>query len=484
MRNFSVRINRCFVLIGLVLLIFIRVNAQATISVPAYKGEIKINSAALPVLEVTPFDTKSRFQNNFPNNEFSILTKSTGNPIVEPSKYFCSTPNYRRQATDKFDIKAVGSLDCGTTRTTPCYWTKPFVMIGFINGTPELKQAVREAAAEWTTWANVGFVAQDNDAYEGDSADIKIYFTAEDVYNSFVGVDAWHSSVRKGKKSPTMNLGFLGKAIRLPTGELLPWVKGTILHEFGHALGLQHEHQNPAGGIKWNREAVVADLSRPPNNWQITTIENNIFRGLSRTRTQFTQYDASSIMHYSFPAEWTQNNIAIPENYTLSETDKSFIASNYPRKKTVVNAAQYYRLTPWNSNQKSCLGISSRTASGTTAYFPYLVACDNSSAGQLWKLTPIGTSGDYRLTNSVTGNQLSLDDAGLDDGTEMRKTGNYSGQHWSVTSLGKYNRLTSSYNGALYSLTSPLAVNARLFMYKTAHWSNQLWEFIPAGKVQ
>lgn len=30
----------------------------------------------------------------------------------------------------------------------------------------------------------------------------------------------------------------------------------TILHEIGHAIGLQHEHQNPFGGIKWNLDQV------------------------------------------------------------------------------------------------------------------------------------------------------------------------------------------------------------------------------------
>jgi len=35
-----------------------------------------------------------------------------------------------------------------------------------------------------------------------------------------------------------MNLGFLDG--------------GTAAHEFGHAIGLAHEHQNPAGGIQWN----------------------------------------------------------------------------------------------------------------------------------------------------------------------------------------------------------------------------------------
>ena len=34
-------------------------------------------------------------------------------------------------------------------------------------------------------------------------------------------------------------------------------VRRVVLHEFGHALGLIHEHQNPkGGGIEWNRDAV------------------------------------------------------------------------------------------------------------------------------------------------------------------------------------------------------------------------------------
>jgi hypothetical protein len=38
----------------------------------------------------------------------------------------------------------------------------------------------------------------------------------------------------------------------------------TVLHEFGHALGLVHEHATPAGGIKWNREQVEREVKGAP----------------------------------------------------------------------------------------------------------------------------------------------------------------------------------------------------------------------------
>ena len=40
-----------------------------------------------------------------------------------------------------------------------------------------------------------------------------------------------------------MNLGFVDRS--------------TVLHEFGHSLGLIHEHQSPfPGGFEWDRENV------------------------------------------------------------------------------------------------------------------------------------------------------------------------------------------------------------------------------------
>jgi hypothetical protein len=107
-------------------------------------------------------------------------------------------------------------------------------------------------------------------------------------------------------------------------------VNRVVLHEFGHALGLIHEHQNPAGGIKWNRDAVIRDLSGPPNNWDLETIEHNMFRAVEKQESNYTSLDPQSIMMYSLPSRWTLDGFSVGLNNGLSAKDKEFIRQQYP----------------------------------------------------------------------------------------------------------------------------------------------------------
>ena len=105
-----------------------------------------------------------------------------------------------------------------------------------------------------------------------------------------------------------------------------------VVHEFGHALGAIHEHQNPKGGIQWNVQAVYKAFSGPPNHWSQEEIDHNIIRKYSLDQLNATSFDIKSIMLYGFPPELIIGGVGTPSNTTLSGGDKRFIRRMYPKK--------------------------------------------------------------------------------------------------------------------------------------------------------
>jgi hypothetical protein len=101
--------------------------------------------------------------------------------------------------------------------------------VRFLGGTAAQQATAREQALWWTQFANLKF-----EFGNAPDSEIRVTFDQNDGAWSYVGTD------NRGipTDQPTMNLGFLDG--------------GTAGHEFGHAIGLAHEHQNPAGGIEWN----------------------------------------------------------------------------------------------------------------------------------------------------------------------------------------------------------------------------------------
>jgi hypothetical protein len=191
------------------------------------------------------------------------------------------------------------------------------LQVRFIGGTSAQKNTVREQAGWWTQHANLTF-----DFNDAPGADIRITFDPALGAWSYVGTDCRGIPLDQA----TMNLGFLDG--------------GTTAHEFGHAIGLAHEHQNPAGGIEWNEEAVIRALAGPPNFWDEAKARHNVLRKYSADQINGTKFDPDSIMLYFFPAEWTRNGIATKANEVLSSLDKSFIAGArmYPKTGPTVDA--------------------------------------------------------------------------------------------------------------------------------------------------
>jgi hypothetical protein len=191
-----------------------------------------------------------------------------------------------------------------------------------MGGTAAQQRIAREQAAWWTEVANLK-ITVDN----APNAEFRIAFDANDGAWSYVGTDCRGIPLNE----PTMNLGFLDG--------------GTAAHEFGHAIGLAHEHQNPAGGIQWNEAVVIRELAKSPNFWDEQTTRHNVLQRYTADQINGTVFDPKSIMLYFFPAEWTLNGIGTEANEVLSSLDKSFIAGAKMYPKTGGTASTAVELT-------------------------------------------------------------------------------------------------------------------------------------------
>lgn len=185
----------------------------------------------------------------------------------------------------------------------------------FMDGEPEVQRKVEEMAHTWSRYANIRFKFVDDP-----DAEIRISFTQPGSW-SYIGTDA----LSIPKSQPTMNFGWLTPSS--PDSEY----RRVVVHEFGHALSLVHEHQNPDKGIPWNKPAVYDYYSGPPNNWTKEQVDNNLFKTYDKDQTQYTKFDPKSIMLYPIPNEFTIGDFEVGWNKKLSKTDKQFIAEKYPK---------------------------------------------------------------------------------------------------------------------------------------------------------
>jgi len=190
--------------------------------------------------------------------------------------------------------------------------------VRFLDGDAGVQQKVMRFAQEWTQLANLHFDFGD-DFGDPAAAEIRISFQQAGSW-SFIGTDA----LGVPASEPTMNFGWLTPAT--PNDE----VRRVVLHEFGHALGLIHEHQSPAATIPWNRAAVYDYYAGPPNNWSRAEVDANLFQTYDAESTQHSVFDVQSIMLYPIPPEFALDGFSVGWNQTLSALDKAYIAAWYP----------------------------------------------------------------------------------------------------------------------------------------------------------
>jgi len=201
-------------------------------------------------------------------------------------------------------------------QTGKMWATGRILKIYFMDGSKIQKSQVIKHASQWLKDANVKFDFASNKA----KSDIRISFVADTGSWSYIGTD----NLGIPKNEPTMNFGWL----RDDTEDRE--YNRVVVHEFGHALGCIHEHQNPKGGIRWNEAAVYQYFAGPPNNWSKADTYSNVIEKYSMDQLNASSFDVKSIMLYSFPGELIVGGKPTPTNYVMSRRDHSFIKKMYP----------------------------------------------------------------------------------------------------------------------------------------------------------
>ena len=223
------------------------------------------------------------------------------------------------------------------------------ITVGFIGG-EEWQRAWTAKVVTDTIAQYTGLTFAFDLGPNGSSAMIRIAFDEAEGCYSRLGTDAlqnWgglNNSMNLGWTDAPLNHAFSygGRSYTTSTSfdqGGYPGQGTTIVHEFGHALGMVHEHQTPFGNpLVWDDAAVYSAFGGPPNNWSRLDIQSNIISVYSGVGMNGSNFDPLSIMKYSFPsglllrpspavaAEVERFNLA------LSACDKYWLAVNYPGK--------------------------------------------------------------------------------------------------------------------------------------------------------
>jgi len=156
--------------------------------------------------------------------------------------------------------------------------------------------------------------------------DIRIGF-AYKGYWSTVGTDSVNLAAQHEQ---SMNLSLFN--INPPSE---PEFSRVVLHEFGHAIGLAHEHQieESACPVEFNWDAIYTYLKGAPNYWSKDQIDHNLRPIEAQNGDYIGDFDKESIMLYTFPKSFYKSETPkcfTAGNYSISKGDKDAVTDYYP----------------------------------------------------------------------------------------------------------------------------------------------------------
>lgn len=188
--------------------------------------------------------------------------------------------------------------------------------VRFLAGAAELQAQVRALAELWTAGTGVGFAFGDPEGAE--PAQIRVTFSEGGSSWSFLGTEARTVAADR----PTMSI---------ETGTSGDWFRKQVLVEFGHALGLVSEHQQPNADLPWDLDALYRTYTGPPHHLTREIVETNFLtRYEFPTPPAYRPFDPRSVMLHAIDSAVFTGGFHAPLNTALSASDREFIARLYP----------------------------------------------------------------------------------------------------------------------------------------------------------
>lgn len=176
---------------------------------------------------------------------------------------------------------------------------------------PALKHRIEQIIRQWEPSTSLTFMFDEKGV-----GDIRISLGG-DHNESQMGTDA----KLVPEHEPTLRVSVLPED---------PYFELTVLHEFGHALGMQHEHQHPLANIPWDKPKVY-EYYKLHFQWSKEEIDFNLFSTLDRDDLLQGAYDRDSIMHYDISNELTIGDFEIGINTKISKLDRRGMRKAYPK---------------------------------------------------------------------------------------------------------------------------------------------------------
>ncbi|TAZ42067.1 zinc metalloprotease [Rhizobium ruizarguesonis] len=258
------------------------------------------------------------------------------------------------------DKRLVGSPSLAwTDRTT--------ITVAFNGGSDQIRQLIADAASSWLDSSMpIKFSFKDkNDRWrtwsakdKSSAATIRIAFSTKPEDGGYWSVIGRMTAIVPPNQQ-TMNLGDLETVLQKWGDDSSPswkrsYAHGTIVHEFGHALGLAHEHFHPECQSDLDVSKIIAYVKGPPNNWSeeqaLFNIDANYYFKASKTDQGKAfpkqdnepeigpHIDQASVMLYAFADDFYKSKSGSkcrptdPEGYNpvASKGDYAALKAFYP----------------------------------------------------------------------------------------------------------------------------------------------------------